>query len=93
MRERGLPASLLLVMAAATGLALRNVASAAEAELSGGVTIQILEAQPDLRQQQAKAALAVLVRYFPRTLAGGRGDLTVELAGMRRDSYFKAKPI
>ena len=50
----------LTVIAAATGLALRNVANAAAAELSGGVTVQILEAAPDLRQQQAQATLSKL---------------------------------
>ena len=69
----------LTVIAAATGLALRNVAAAAAAELSGGVTIQILEAQPDLRQQQARASLAVLrdwpdissVRLVPQSEVDG----------------------
>ena len=54
----------LTVIAAATGLALRHVAAAAAAELSGGVTVQILEAQPDRRQQQADASLALL-RHWP----------------------------
>ena len=58
------------------------------------LTIRLLEGRdPATLGRIGEAALAVLVRYFPRTLAGGRGDLTVELAGMRRDSYFKAKPI
>ncbi len=50
----------LTVLAAATGLALRNVASAARAELSGGVTVQILEAAPAARNRQAEASLALL---------------------------------
>ena len=50
----------LTVIAAAAGLALSNIASAARAELSGGLTVQILEAQPDLRSHQAAASLAVL---------------------------------
>lgn len=54
----------LTVIAAATGLALRNVATTAADELAGGVTVQILEAQPDLRQQQARASVAVL-RSWP----------------------------
>ena len=50
----------LTVIAAAAGLALSNIAGAARAELSGGLTVQILEAQPDLRSRQAAASLAVL---------------------------------
>lgn len=51
---------MLTVIAAAGGLALRNIASAASAELSGGVTIQIVEARPEVRQAQAQRALAAL---------------------------------
>ncbi len=50
----------LTVIAAAAGLALRNVATAATADLSGGITIQIIEASPELKAAQAKAALAIL---------------------------------
>ncbi len=46
----------LTVIAAAAGLALRNTVQAAADELSGGVTIQIIEASPDLRRHQAEAA-------------------------------------
>ncbi len=46
----------LTVIAAAAGLALRNAALAAADALSGGVTIQIIEASPDLRQRQSEAA-------------------------------------
>ena len=46
----------LTVIAAAAGLALRNIAEAAADELSGGVTIQIIEASPELRQRQAEDA-------------------------------------
>ena len=51
----------LTVLAAATGLSLRNTAKAAEAELSGGVTVQIVEPEPGLRAQQAAASLARLL--------------------------------
>ena len=50
----------LTVIAAAGGLALRNSAQAARAELSGGVTIQIVEAAPEPRAAQARAAAARL---------------------------------
>lgn len=50
----------LTVIAAAAGFALRNIADAASAELAGGVTVQILEAAPELRARQASDALAAL---------------------------------
>lgn len=46
----------LTVIAAAGGLALRNAAAAARAELSGGVTVQIVEPAAELRERQAQAA-------------------------------------
>ena len=46
----------LTVIAAAAGLALRNAAQTARAELSGGVTVQIVEPAPEPRQRQAAAA-------------------------------------
>ena len=54
----------LTVLAAATGLSLRNTARAAEAELSGGVTVQIVEPEAGARARQAQASMARL-RAFP----------------------------
>jgi cell division transport system permease protein len=50
----------LTVMAAAAGLALSNLASNATAEISGGVTVQIVEAAPAERDRQTEVALALL---------------------------------
>lgn len=55
----------LTVIAAASGLALRNAAQRASADLSGGVTVQIVTAAPGDRNAQAQSALARL-----RTLPG-----------------------
>ena len=52
----------LTVIAAASGLALRNAAHAASADLSGGLTVQIVHAAPAERDRQAHAALGVLRR-------------------------------
>lgn len=50
----------LMVIAAAGALALRNTARTAAAELSGGITVQIIEARPAERDRQARAALLAL---------------------------------
>lgn len=50
----------LMVIAAAGALALRNAGQAAAAELSGGITVQLLEARPEVRARQAARALAIL---------------------------------
>lgn len=50
----------LTVVAAASGLALRNAAATARADLEGGVTVQVVNAAPAERQRQAKAALDAL---------------------------------
>lgn len=50
----------LMVIAAAGALALRNAGQAAAAELSGGITVQLLEARPEMRAHQAARALAIL---------------------------------
>lgn len=52
----------LTVIALAAGLALGNAAGAAETELQGGVTVQIVEASPELREQETRAALDRLER-------------------------------
>jgi len=50
----------LTVMAAAAGLALNNLADNARAEISGGLTVQVVEAAPVERDRQAEVAVAVL---------------------------------
>jgi len=50
----------LTVIAVAAGLALHNMASAAAAELEGGLTIQILEPRADVRAEEAAAAIRIL---------------------------------
>ena len=52
----------LTVIAAASGLALRNAATQANADLAGGVTVQIVSAAPAERNRQADAALAALAK-------------------------------
>ena len=50
----------LVVIAAAGGLALGNLAGNARAELAAGVTVQVIEPNPDLRMARGAAAVAVL---------------------------------
>lgn len=50
----------LTAIAVAAGLALRNAANSAEAELEGGITVQIVEASPLRRAEQVQASIAVL---------------------------------
>lgn len=52
----------LTVIAAAAGLALSHIAAAARSDLAGGLTVQILDANPATRAQEARASLAVLGR-------------------------------
>ena len=58
----------LTVIAAAAGLALRNTARTAAADLEGGVTVQIIEAAPDKRAAEADAAVRLL-RAQPGTVS------------------------
>ncbi|OYZ42122.1 MAG: cell division protein, partial [Novosphingobium sp. 16-62-11] len=50
----------LTVVASACGLALRNTARVASADVAGGVTVQIVNGAPRERDRQAQAALAAL---------------------------------
>jgi cell division transport system permease protein len=50
----------LVVLAAAGGLALRNLAETARADLAAAVTVQVIEANPDLRSTRARDVAAVL---------------------------------
>ncbi len=51
---------MLMVIAVAGGLALRNVARTAANELSGGITVQLVEARPEVRNAQARQASQIL---------------------------------
>ena len=53
----------LMVLAAAGGLALAQAARTLGGDLADRATIQIVEANADLREAQAKAALALLARH------------------------------
>ena len=53
----------LTVIAAAGGLALTNLANGARADLSGGATVQIVEADPRERERQAARAASVLAEH------------------------------
>lgn len=50
----------LTVIAAAGGLALRNLGQNARSEIAGGLTVQIVEGAPVQRERQAEAARALL---------------------------------
>ncbi len=53
----------LTVVATAAGLALTNLASGARAELSGGATVQVVQADPVSRARQADRVEQVLVEF------------------------------
>ncbi|MFM7377600.1 MAG: cell division protein FtsX [Erythrobacter sp.] len=50
----------LVVIAAAGGLALRNLSDAASSSLSSAVSVQVIEPNPDLRAERTAAAVKVL---------------------------------
>lgn len=50
----------LVVVAAAGGLALRNLAENARADLASAVTVQVIESNPDLRAERGAEAVKVL---------------------------------
>lgn len=50
----------LVVVAASGGLALRNLADNARADLAAAVTVQVIEPNPDLRAERGAAAVAAL---------------------------------
>ena len=52
----------LTVMAVAAALALANVAEGARSEISGGMTVQIIEGAPSARAAQTAAAMAYLAQ-------------------------------
>jgi len=50
----------LTVLAAAAGLALRNLGAHAQADIAGGLTVQIVEGAPAERARQTEVAVALL---------------------------------
>src|SRR5690606_2396674 len=70
----------LTVMAAAAGLALSNLAENARAEISGGLTVQVVEAAPAERARQAEVAVGLLTNR--EDVAEVRRVPDEELAGL-----------
>ncbi|WP_370631635.1 cell division protein FtsX [Novosphingobium sp. FKTRR1] len=88
----------LTVVAAASALALRNAAQSARSELEGGVTVQIVFAEPDARNRQADAALAALqhdgaVRSARRVAQDELNTLVEPWLGTRAGDDLDALPI
>ena len=67
----------LTVLAAAAGLGLRHAARSLDADIGNRITIQIVEANPDFREAQAKIAVSELHK-----LAGVRQVRRIEAAEM-----------
>ena len=68
------------------------VADGAEDLSFVALTIAILEGRSDeVKGALAEAALDVLVRAFPRLVAGGRGAITVEVRDLHRASYRRVR--
>lgn len=58
------------------------------------LTIRLMEGRtPEVLERVGRGALDLLARAFPLALRDQEADLTVEIAGMRKDSYFKASSV
>lgn len=56
------------------------------------LSIAILEGRPDeVKAALSEAALDVLVRAFPKLVAGGRGAISVEVRDLHRASYQRVR--
>jgi cell division transport system permease protein len=69
----------LTVLAAAAGLGLRNAARSLDVSIGNRITIQIVEANPDFRDAQAKIAISEL-----RRLAGVQAIRRIEASEMEQ---------
>ncbi|WP_332812653.1 cell division protein FtsX [Sphingomonas sp.] len=69
----------LTVLAAAAGLGLRNAARSLDVSIGNRITIQIVEANPDFRDAQAKIAISEL-----RRLAGVQAIRRIEPSEMEK---------
>jgi cell division transport system permease protein len=68
----------LTVLAAAAGLGLRHAARSLDADIGNRITVQIVEANPDFREAQARIAISEL-----RKLAGVRAIKRIEASQMK----------
>ena len=68
------------------------VADGAEDRAFVALSIAILDGRPDeVKAAVSEAALDVLIRAFPRLVAGGRGALSVEVRDLPRASYQRMR--
>lgn len=68
------------------------VADGAEDRSFVALSIAILEGRSDeLKTTLADAALDVLVRAYPKLVAGGRGAISVEVRDLHRASYRRVR--
>ncbi len=68
------------------------VADGAEDRPFVALSIAILEGRPDeVKAALSEAALDVLVRAFPKLVAGGRGAISVEVRDLHRASYRRVR--
>ncbi len=68
------------------------VADGAEDRAFVALSIAILDGRSDdVKAVLSEAALEVLVRAFPRLVAGGRGAISVEIRDLHRASYRRVR--
>ena len=68
------------------------VADGAEDRAFVALSIAILDGRPDeVKAAVSEAALDVLIRAFPKLVAGGRGALSVEIRDLHRASYQRMR--
>ena len=68
------------------------VADGAEDRAFVALSIAILEGRPDeVKAALSEAALDVLIRAYPRLVAGGRGAVSVEVRDLHRASYRRMR--
>ena len=68
------------------------VADGAEDRAFVALSIAILDGRPDeVKAAVSEAALDVLIRAFPKLVAGGRGALSVEVRDLHRASYQRMR--
>ena len=68
------------------------VADGAEDRAFVALSIAVLDGRPDeVKAALSEAALDVLIRAFPKLVAGGRGAVSVEVRDLHRASYRRMR--